>query len=144
MRCEDIEVSISGYLDGELTQQESQRIEIHLQNCPECSKTFENLEKAQQAAKQLLIEQPSKEEWSAMENQIFAKVTRGFGWSILIVWSVVTVVYAAFQYAIAPNEPFIEKILVFGFFLGVALLFLSVLYERLREAKTDRYKGVFK
>jgi len=79
-----------------------------------------------------------------MENQIFAQLTRGFGWVILIVWSIVTVGYSIFQYAMSPGEPLFEKILVFGFFLGVALLFLSVLSERLRDAKSDRYKGVMK
>ena len=44
----------------------------------------------------------------------------------------------------SPSEPLFEKILVFGLFLGIALLFLSVLSERIRESRTDRYKGVQK
>jgi len=144
MRCEQFEVSLSGYLDGELTQQESQKVALHIEECPNCRKTFEALSKAQLATRQLQIEHPTKKEWDVMENRILETLTRGIGWSILIVWSVVTIAYGTYQFATAPGEPLFEKILVFGFFLGFALLFLSVLCQRLREAKSDRYKGVLR
>ncbi len=142
MNCHEIEVSLSGYLDKELTQQESQRIELHLQTCSHCRTVLEELREAQRAAQTLELAQPSHEEWKHMESHILEKTTRNLGWLILIVWSVVTAAYAAFQFALSPNEPLLEKILVFGLFLGIALLFLSVLSERIRESRTDRYKGV--
>jgi predicted anti-sigma-YlaC factor YlaD len=144
MNCEEIEVSLSGYLDKELTQQESQRIELHLQSCPRCRKVLEELREAQRAAQTLKMAQPSHEEWKHMESHILEKSTRSAGWVILIVWSIMTAAYALFQYAMSPNEPMIQKILVFGLFLGIDLLFLSVLTERIRESRTDRYKGVQK
>ncbi|MFZ0429157.1 MAG: zf-HC2 domain-containing protein [Acidobacteriota bacterium] len=144
MNCEEIEVSLSGYLDNELTQQESQRIELHLETCAHCRQVLEELREAQQAAQKLELAQPSHEEWKHMENHILEKSTRGLGWVILIVWSIITAAYAIFQFAMSPSEPLFEKILVFSLFLGIALLFLSVLSERIRESRTDRYKGVQK
>ena len=144
MNCEEIEVSLSGYLDNELTQQESQRIELHLETCAHCRQVLEELREAQQAAQKLELAQPSHEEWRHMESHILEKSTRGLGWVILIVWSIITAAYAIFQFAMSPSEPLFEKILVFGLFLGIALLFLSVLSERIRESRTDRYKGVQK
>ena len=35
--CSSIEAKLSGYLDGELTQQESQRVHNHLQQCEQCN-----------------------------------------------------------------------------------------------------------
>ncbi len=35
-----------------------------------------------------------------------------------------------------------EKVLTGGFYLGLALLFISVLRQRLIERKTDKYKDV--
>lgn len=144
MNCHEIEVSLSGYLDKELTQQEAQRIELHLQSCPQCRRVLEELAEAQQAAQALDLAQPSHEEWRHMESHILEKTTRSVGWVILIVWAIVTAAYGGFQYAMSPNEPMTQKILVFGLFLGIALLFLSVLSERIRESRTDRYKGVQK
>jgi hypothetical protein len=144
MNCEEIEVSLSGYLDNELTQQESQRIELHLETCARCREVLEELREAQQAAQKLELAQPSHEEWRHMESHILEKSSRGLGWVILIVWSIITAAYSIFQFAMSPSEPLFEKILVFGLFLGIALLFLSVLSERIRESRTDRYKGVQK
>jgi predicted anti-sigma-YlaC factor YlaD len=144
MICEKIEVSLSGYLDGELTQQEAQRIEVHLGSCDNCRRILDELREARDATRKLEITQPDKSEWMTMKTHILQHATRGIGWLILIVWTTMTAAYSAFQYAMSPTEPLFHKILIFGFLLGIALLFFSVLMERVRESLTDRYKGVLK
>lgn len=144
MTCEAIEVFLSGFLDEELTQQERQKVSLHLETCAQCQQMLALLQKARQAAQTMDIQSPTKEEWSLMQSRILENTSRGVGWIILVVWSVFTVGYGLFHYAVSPTEPLIEKILVFGVFLGFALLFLSVLMQRLREHKTDRYRGVLK
>jgi predicted anti-sigma-YlaC factor YlaD len=142
MNCKEIEVYLSGLLDNELTQQEAQRVELHLETCSECQQVLKELAAAREAAQEIEFRQPDKQEWKNMENTILESLSRGFGWLILVVWSVTTVVYASVQYALSPSEPLFQKILVFGIFLGFALLFFSVLCQRIRESRTDRYKGV--
>ncbi len=144
MQCTDIEVLLSGYIDSELTQQQQQRVCIHVEQCAQCSTLLQELKGNQERTRQLTYQQPSDGEWQRMERHLFQKISRGLGWLILLVWSAVTAVYAAFQLATSPTEPLFEKILVFSLFLGVALLFLSVLSERVRDSRTDPYKGVRK
>lgn len=144
MTCEAFEVFLSGYLDEELTQQERQKVSLHLEACAQCQQMLVLLQKARQAAQAMDIQSPTKEEWGLMQSRILENTSRGVGWIILVVWSVFTVGYGLFHYAVSPTEPLIEKILIFGIFLGFALLFLSVLLQRLREHKTDRYRGVLK
>ncbi len=144
MNCNQIEVKLSGYIDRELTQQDAQRVELHLASCPACREVLEDLQLAKAAAEQLDVEQPSREEWKEMEEHILERATRGVGWIILIVWSIATTAYGALHYALSPNEPLLQKILIFGLFLGLALVFFSVLMERVRESRTDRYRGVQK
>ena len=43
--CEDIETLLSGYLDGELTQSDRQRVEVLMEDCEDCAKTFEEMKK---------------------------------------------------------------------------------------------------
>ena len=43
------EALISGYLDGELTQGEAQRVRVHLEDCVECRKTADRLGQIKEA-----------------------------------------------------------------------------------------------
>ncbi|MFQ5738488.1 MAG: anti-sigma factor family protein [Acidobacteriota bacterium] len=142
MKCDEIEVCLSGYLDLELPQQQSQRVRVHLESCAKCGKLLKELEEVKTKTKSLSYRKPSGGEWIQMEQHIFQKMSRRLGWMVLIIWSVVTAAYAGYQYASAPTEPLFEKLLAFGLLLGVALLFLSVLSERLRTRKTDRYREI--
>ncbi len=144
MKCEDIEVSLTGYLDRELTQQEAQRVEVHLSTCSRCQAVLEELRRAQQMTGSLPIRQPSAEEWQIMESRILERATRKLGWLILVAWLGATCAYALYQLAASPSEPWAVKILFFGILAGVGLVFFSVLLERLRELRTDRYRGVQK
>lgn len=144
MKCDEIEVYLSGFLDNELPQQQRQMVQAHLETCKRCRGELEQLREMQRRAGQIELSLPGKRDWERMEKRIFQSISRGLGWVILIVWSIVTFGYASFQFATAPGEPLFEKILVFGFFLGLGLLFLSVLSERMRESRTDRYKGVLR
>jgi anti-sigma factor RsiW len=144
MKCEEIEVYLSGYLDGELTQQDRQPVENHLRGCKACKVLLEELRQAKMATQGLEVERLDEQEWKIMEARVLERIGQGLGWSILIVWLAVTSVYTLYQYGTSPNEPLLEKILVFGLFLGFGLLFFSVLSRRLRERQTDRYKGVLK
>lgn len=142
MLCDQIEVSLSGFIDGELPQQQSQMIARHLETCERCAALVAELRAVRERTARMDIDKPTGNEWKKVEKNIFQSMSRNLGWAIVIVWSAVTAGYALFQLAISPTEPLFEKILVFGLFLGFGLLFLSVLSERVRESKTDRYKGV--
>lgn len=142
MQCDEIEVYLSGYVDGELPQQQRQGVKAHLEACADCRRLVDELSRIKQETRELAYQRPSQKEWKRMERRIFQNVSRGIGWLILIVWAIFTSGYALFHLATAPDEPLIEKIIVFGLFLGLGLLFLSVLSERLREARSDRYRGI--
>lgn len=144
MKCAEIEESLTGYLDRELTQQETQRIDIHLAECPDCRAVLAELKRARELAGGLEIRQPSASEWKQMEEHVLERGTRKLGWIILVAWAAVTAVYALYQLAASPSEPLMVKLLVFAGLTGLTLLFVSVLLERLRESRTDRYRGVHK
>lgn len=144
MKCDDIEVFLSGYLDGELTQQERQRVRVHLESCPRCATTLEELREARDATGRLELDRPNDQEWQLMMSSILEKRTQHLGWLILIIWSIALTGYGLYELAMAPGEPLVEKVLVFGVLAGLALLFVSVLSRRIRESRTDRYKGVVK
>ena len=142
MKCGDIEVYLSGYLDGELSEERRHQIDSHLLSCRSCQQVLEQLSTLRKETEAMNYLEPSGQEWRRMEKSIFASISRGLGWIVLAVWSVVTCFYGCYEYFSSPTEPLFQKILMFAFFLGLGLLFLSVLSERIRDSRTDRYKGI--
>ena len=144
MPDKEIEVLLSGYLDGELTQQERQKVGVYLERDERYREILAELERVKTATERLHYEEPSSGDWKTMEQSLVQDVSRGLGWIILSIWAVALTSYGLWELAAAPDEPLTGKLLVFGFFLGVALLFCSVLTQRMRESRTDKYKGVYK
>ncbi len=144
MPDKEIEVLLSGYLDGELTQQERQKVDVYLERDERYREILAELERVKAETEHLHYEEPSSGDWKTMEKSLVQDVSRGLGWVILSIWAVALTSYGLWELAAAPDEPLTGKLLVFGFFLGVALLFCSVLTQRMRESRRDKYKGVYK
>lgn len=134
---------ISGYLDGELTQAADQRVRIHLEECAHCRELFEELQTMREAAMSTQFVEPSDDQWNERPRGTGSFISRSLGWALAIVWLVTVSGYALWQLWISPEDLF-EKLLVFGGLSAVGLLFLSVLLDRIRTAKTDRYREVEK
>ena len=68
---------------------------------------------------------------------------RRFGWLLIVIW-VLGAGGLALQSFVASQDPLFEKLLIVLLIGGPVLLFLSVLLDRVKALKTDRYKGVEK
>ncbi len=140
--CRQIEDMLSAYLDGELTQQHRQRVEVHVDACARCGKTLAELERIREGIGTLPNPEPTEEQWSRMMRVTVTKTSRGLGWLLGIAGGVLLAGYAAYEFAHDEAVDALVKIGVVGIVGGVALLLLSVLIDRLRARKSDRYKDV--
>jgi hypothetical protein len=87
--------------------------------------------------------EPSDDQWNERSRGAGSVISRSLGWVLTIVWLVTLSGYGMWQLWTSPEELF-EKLLVFGGLSAFGLLFLSVLLDRIRTAKTDRYREVEK
>lgn len=134
---------LTGSLDGELTQADEQRVRIHLEDCAACRGAYEELMTLREATMTTRLDEPHDLQWDERPKGLFSGLSRGFGWLVLIVWAVGTAGYGLWQLATGP-ENLAEKLMVFGGLFGFALLFVSILADRLKTARTDRYREVQK
>jgi len=135
------ETMISGYLDGELTQAADQRVRIHVEECAHCSALLGELRTIREAAMSTQFVRPDDEQWNERPRGGFSFATRGSGWILGVVWLVTLTGYGLWQVWQAPDSLF-EKLLIFGGGMAFALLFISVLADRIRISRTDRYREV--
>jgi anti-sigma factor RsiW len=137
------ETLLSGYLDRELTQAESQRVRLHLEECPSCRALHAELGRLRQASRATPFRPPADDQWDERPQTAASFLARRVGWLLIVAWLAAVAAYGLWQLATAPENPWI-KLAVFSVIAGPVLLFLSVLVDRLRTLRTDRYRRVLK
>ncbi len=135
------EEQISGYLDGALPQMQSQRVRLHVEDCGACRTLLEELETLREAAMSTRFHGPSEDEWPELPRTRPSRFSRSMGWVLVVAWLVVVASLALWRFLSQAADP-LEIFLALGLPGGLLLLFVSVLMDRLRELKTDRYRGV--
>jgi predicted anti-sigma-YlaC factor YlaD len=137
------ETMISGHLDGELTQAAEQKVRIHLEDCEHCRTVLGELGTLRETTMSTDFHKPDDSQWDENPQTGMSHVTRGAGWILAIVWAVFLATYGLWQFW-QGSANLVERVLVFGGLSAAALLFTSVLFDRLRTARTDPYREVEK
>jgi len=141
---EELKGMLSAYLDQELTQAAGQRVRIHLEDCPECRETLRQLQGLQRLTAQVEFPDPPEEKMQELERRLSVRAPRGLGWLLVSGGLAAWVVYALFMAMLHWRPPTVEEMLGGAVALGVLLLFVSVLRQRLLEIPHDRYRSVKK
>lgn len=134
---------LSGYVDDELTQQDAQRVRLHLDQCTTCNQELEEIKRLRRNIGAARLSNVNNDIWRETMDDASVKATRGIGW--LLVIGGVLVAAGFLVYEVLTNFSswgLMEKLIVGGIYGGGLLLFISVLRQRLIERKKDRYKDV--
>jgi len=137
------ETLLSGHLDGELTQSAEQRVRIHLEDCSHCRGVYRQLREMREATMTSDFVKEPERQWDERPRGVLSRTSYHLGWAVAVVWLVITVGYGLWQMW-TETAGWLERTLVFGGIAAVALLFVSVLIDRLRTASTDPYREVDK
>jgi hypothetical protein len=133
---------LSGFVDGELTQQQRQFVSLHCDGCETCREELARLKEVRERVGKAALSEAGEDKWRETMDDSTVQITRGIGWLIFIIGllAIAGIGLIAFIYS---NELSIGMKLIFvGIYGGLALLLISVLRQRLIERKTDKYKDV--
>jgi predicted cobalt transporter CbtA len=86
---------------------------------------------------------PPDDQWNEAPRGGLSRLARNSGWFLLALWGLALVVFTAWTSA-GGEERWFEPLVVWGGIGGFGLLLLSVLMDRLRVKRTDRYREVEK
>ena len=139
---EHVDELLSGYLDGELTQQDAQRVAVHLADCDACRALQNDLVALKARVGEAGIEGKGASAWRESTNDPAIRVSLGVGWVLLIGAVLLAGGYGVYQFLSAGPGITLEKVIVGGIYLGLAGLFVGVLRQRLIERKNDKYDKV--
>ncbi len=138
------ETLISGYLDGELTQGDTQRVRLHLEDCAECRDMAGELRRFKEATMTTEFHVPEDTQWDETPRNAASRVLQDSGWAIAIAWVVGIVAYLVWQIANDAESIRFEAMLGFAILLAFGLIIISALIDRLKTRKTDPYRKVEK
>ena len=135
------EAMLSGYLDGELTQADQQRVRLHLEDDPVARALVAEMRRIREAARTTDLAAPGDEEWDESPRTSRSHWLRRSGWFLVIGWAIALLGLALWGLFFGPDAWW-EKLLAVTVVAGPVLLLLSVLVDRMKVMKHDRYRRV--
>jgi predicted anti-sigma-YlaC factor YlaD len=129
-------------LDGEICVEDRAALESHLAECPDCRREFEGLKKVSELVDEIELPRPSEEDMMKYWPSVYAKIERGAGWSLLVIGAVIWVGYGVFLFVTDPTVGSLTKFLIALPIVGLLMLLISVIRERIVVGRTERYKEV--
>ena len=133
---------LSGYIDGELTQQQRQQVEVHCDSCEECNRNLRELRALREQVGRSGLSELGEDIWREQMNDTTVRATRGIGWLLFIGGLLILAGYITYEFVIDTSMSLGIKLLFAAIYGGMGVLFFSVLWQRLIERKTDKYKDV--
>lgn len=137
-----VEELLSGYLDGELTQQQRQRVDVHVGGCAECRDRLSELAELRQRMAGARLSPMAQDVWRERMDDLTVKASRGLGWVLFLGGLLLLAGYGAYEFVLDTSLGAGVKLLVAAVYLGLGALFVSVLRQRLIERRTDKYEDV--
>lgn len=134
---------LSGFIDGELTQQDRQRVQVHIEDCGQCHADLEKFAAMRRAIGKARLSDLAQDKWRETMDDTTVKASRGIGWLLVVGGALIALGLAVIEFVTSSSTMTLaEKLIVGGVYGGMLLIFISVLRQRLIERKTDKYKDV--
>ncbi len=146
MTCQDYKDLMMAYLDNELDDEQKQTFEQHLAACPKCAKELKEFEKLKQLTDSVTLVEPEDRIWQQYWSNIYNRIERNLGWILFSVAAILLIIYGGFKLIeeIIKDQTIgaLLKVALLVLIVGLAILFVSVLRERVYFWKKDRYIDV--
>jgi hypothetical protein len=134
---------ISAYVDGELTPEQRERLESHLSACDACKRELAEVRALKKELDMIKFTEPTDEQLERYWSGVYNRLERGAGWVLFSIGAIVLLCYGGFklveQVVRDPAIAWWVKGGVLALVFGLAILFVSLLRERLAVRKVDKY-----
>ncbi|MCL7983518.1 MAG: hypothetical protein M8862_13410 [marine benthic group bacterium] len=133
-------------LDDELSPEERSELDLLLADDPILRAERERLGRLKEVTGEMKLRNPPEQLWDDYWNSAYSRMERGIGWILVSFGVIVVGGWATWQFVtelIADTEmpPLIKAGILAGS-LGLVILTVSVLRQRLFVRKTDPYKDI--
>lgn len=146
MKCQEAIILISGKLDGELTPEQENELNKHLESCPVCRKEYEELLQLKEVTADMRFTDLPDRFWAGYWNDIYNRLERGIGWIFVSIGAMIILGFIGWEFLngflLDTAQPLLLRFGVGIGIIGLIVLLISVLRERLFARKHERYEEV--
>jgi RsiW-degrading membrane proteinase PrsW (M82 family) len=140
--CHQINEMISGYVDNELTQQESQYVALHIENCEKCTATLVEINQLKTAIKGSDMPEMDADRIDAIMQDPISTSIQTVAWSLFLIGASILLVLVTLEFLSSSHISTTDKVLSSLLWGGLLGVFASVIRQQWMARKTDKYKGV--
>jgi len=140
-KCEKL---IQKSMDTELSPEEKKYLKECLSD-PELKQELEIYNKIVEILNNTRYETPEDEIWNNYWSKIYNRLERQIGWILTSISGIILLFYflvSIFKSLLSSNIAAWLKIVIIAFLLGISILLVSIIRERLYIMKKERYKDI--
>jgi hypothetical protein len=144
--CEEMKFLVMALVDGELDETEASRVRGHLESCPDCQATFSEQTKVKEVANTMKFKKLPEYYWDEYWQHIYNRIERSAAWIFTSVGAIIVLSFSAWYFvdAILANKELniYFKAGIFLLAIGLVILGVSTLREKLMVKRIDKYRGI--
>jgi ferric-dicitrate binding protein FerR (iron transport regulator) len=135
-----------GSLDDELSRQEQAELARVLDSDPALAAEWKQLQRVREVTRGMALQRPPNEVWDSYWTGVYRRLERGIGWILLSVGAIILISWGVWQgiqdLLDDATTPIVIKLGVLAVIVGLVVLFISVIREKLIVRQSDPYKDV--
>jgi len=135
-------------VDGEFTTEEKIELDTLINRFPDLQKEYKEFLILKEVTQTMKLKEPDQEIWLTYWQSIYNRIERNFAWLLFGIGAAVLLTYGLYALIIniweATEFPLLIKFGIYVVMLGMVLLFISIIREKLFLWRNERYKEVLK
>jgi ferric-dicitrate binding protein FerR (iron transport regulator) len=135
-------------LDGELSRQEQADLERLLRDDPALRAEWQRLQRVKEVTTTMSLREPPREVWDRYWLGVYQRFERGLAWILVSFGAIVVLSWGSWEVLRElwndQQLPVLVKAGSFALVVGVVILAVSVIREKLFVYRTDPYKDVIR
>ena len=140
--CEKYRHLLVGLLDKELNPQESAEVNEHLLRCSTCREELERLGETSSKLETIAFEEPSDEVLRRLWRNPFSRISRIGGLLLVLGGYAALIGFALFEFFTSGEEDLWVRVPVAAIIIGLLILLLLVILERVKTYGKDPYREI--
>ncbi|WP_372368336.1 zf-HC2 domain-containing protein [Candidatus Uabimicrobium sp. HlEnr_7] len=150
MDCEQVKILLMAQEDGEITSSQQEKLHKQLENCSDCSclQYWQSFAETEAEMQKIKFVEPQEQAWNIYWDGIYNRLERRLGFIFVSFGAVILIAYTMYELLKElmwnVETPALVRAGLAIFIIGMIILFVSVVRERLVLRKHDPFERINK